>query len=129
MPGADAGAEFLFQVIAERPEKMAVIVTTNLPFSEWTQVVPNPRLCEALLDRVTDPAGIIETGRVVPVPPRCVGSQAEISLLDSDHQTRTNPRNTETFAGKLTPAGLTREGKHRKLRTKWAIPDDQSRPA
>ena len=55
-------AEFLFQLIAERAEKAAVIVTTNLPFSEWTQVVPNPRLCKALLDRITDRAHIIETG-------------------------------------------------------------------
>ena len=62
VPLAEVGAEFLFQVIAERAEKAAVIVTTNLPFSEWTQVVPNPRLCKALLDRVTDRASIIETG-------------------------------------------------------------------
>jgi hypothetical protein len=40
----------------------AVIVTTNLPFSEWTQVIPNARLCKALLDRITDRANIIETG-------------------------------------------------------------------
>jgi DNA replication protein DnaC len=39
-----------------------LIVTTNLPFSEWTTVFPNPRLCKALLDRVTDRAHIIETG-------------------------------------------------------------------
>ena len=38
VPMADLGAEFLFQVIAERAEKAAVILTTNLPFSEWTQV-------------------------------------------------------------------------------------------
>jgi len=62
VPLADAGAEFLFQVIAERAERAAIIVTTNLPFSEWTQVFPNPRLCKALLDRVTDRAHIIETG-------------------------------------------------------------------
>src|SRR5207253_2970220 len=37
-------------------------VTTNLPFSEWTQVFSNPRLCKALLDRITDRAHIIETG-------------------------------------------------------------------
>ena len=58
----DLGAEFLFQVIADRAEKAAVIMTTNLPFSEWTQVIPNARLCKALLDRVTDQAHIIETG-------------------------------------------------------------------
>lgn len=62
VPMADVGAEFLFQVIAERAEKTAVILTTNLPFSEWTQVIPNARLCKALLDRITDRAHIIETG-------------------------------------------------------------------
>ena len=55
-------AEFLFQVIAELAEKAAVILTTNLPFSEWTQVIPNARLCKALLDRITDRAHIVETG-------------------------------------------------------------------
>jgi DNA replication protein DnaC len=62
VPMADLGAEFPFQVIAERAEKAAVILTTNLPFSEWTQVIPNARLCKALLDRITDRAHIIETG-------------------------------------------------------------------
>jgi DNA replication protein DnaC len=62
VPLADVGAEFLFQVISDRAEKTALIVTTNLPFSEWTTVFPNPRLCKALLDRVTDRAHIIETG-------------------------------------------------------------------
>lgn len=62
VPLAETGAEMLFQVISERAERAAVILTTNLPFSEWTQVFPNPRLCKALLDRVTDRAHIIETG-------------------------------------------------------------------
>jgi DNA replication protein DnaC len=62
VPLADIGAEFLFQVISDRAEKTALIVTTNLPFSEWTTVFPNPRLCKALLDRITDRAHIIETG-------------------------------------------------------------------
>lgn len=62
VPMADLGAEFLFQVIAERAEMAAVIITTNLPFSEWTQVIPNARLCKALLDRITDRAHMIETG-------------------------------------------------------------------
>src|SRR5215210_4226994 len=62
VPLAEVGAEFLFQVIAERAEHAAVLLTTNLPFSEWTQVIPNARLCQALLDRLTDRAHIIETG-------------------------------------------------------------------
>ena len=62
VPLADVDAEFLFQVISDRAERAALIVTTNLPFSEWTTVFPNPRLCKALLDRITDRAHIIETG-------------------------------------------------------------------
>ena len=49
VPLADIGAEFLFQVILDRAERAVIIVTTNLPFSEWTTVFPNPRLCGALL--------------------------------------------------------------------------------
>ena len=62
VPLAEVAAELLFQVITERAEKAAVIVTTNLPFSEWPQVFTNPRLCKAVLDRLTDQAHIIETG-------------------------------------------------------------------
>lgn len=62
VPLAEIGAELLFQLISERAEKTAVIVTTNLPFSEWPQVFPNARLCKAMLDRLTDRAHIIETG-------------------------------------------------------------------
>jgi DNA replication protein DnaC len=47
VPLPDIGTEFLFQVILERA---AVIITTNLRFSEWTTVFPNPRLYKALLD-------------------------------------------------------------------------------
>jgi len=58
----EAAAELLFQVIAGRAERAAVIITTNLPFSEWTTMFPNARLCKAMLDRLTDQAHIIETG-------------------------------------------------------------------
>jgi DNA replication protein DnaC len=58
----EAAAEMLFHVISRRAEKAAVIVTTNLAFSEWTTMFPNPRLCKAMLDRLTDQAHIIDTG-------------------------------------------------------------------
>ena len=44
------------------PWKATVILTTNLPFSELTKMIPNARLCKALVDRITDQAHIIETG-------------------------------------------------------------------
>lgn len=59
----DTAAELLFQVIAGRAEQASVIVTTNLPFSEWTTKIPNARLCKAMLDRLTDQAHIIDTGK------------------------------------------------------------------
>ena len=62
VPLAEIGAELLFQVIADRAERAAVIVTSNLPFSEWGHVFPNARLCQALVDRLTDRAHILETG-------------------------------------------------------------------
>lgn len=48
----EAAAEMMFQIIAGRAERAAVIVTTNLPFSEWTTMFPNARLCKAMLDRL-----------------------------------------------------------------------------
>jgi DNA replication protein DnaC len=62
VPFAQLGAELVFQIISERVEKASFIITTNLPFSEWTQVFPSARLCKALLDRITDRAHIIDTG-------------------------------------------------------------------
>jgi DNA replication protein DnaC len=62
VPFAELGSELFYQVISERAERAALIITTNLAFSEWTQVFPAARLCKAILDRVTDRAHIVDTG-------------------------------------------------------------------
>jgi DNA replication protein DnaC len=56
------GAELLFQIITEREERASIAIASNLPFSEWGQVVTDPRLVAAIVDRVTFGAHIIETG-------------------------------------------------------------------
>lgn len=57
-----SGAELLFQILAQRSEAGSVIVTTNLPFGEWNTVFSDPRLCKAVVERLTYRSHIIETG-------------------------------------------------------------------
>lgn len=56
------GAELLFQVLTVREERAAVAVASNAPFSEWAATFTDPRLCAAIIDRLTFNATIIETG-------------------------------------------------------------------
>ena len=56
------GAELFFQILTEREEKSSVAVASNLPFSEWGQVITDPRLVAAIVDRMTFRAHIVETG-------------------------------------------------------------------
>jgi DNA replication protein DnaC len=56
------GSELLFQILTEREEKASIALASNLPFSEWGQIIPDPRLVAAIVDRVTFNAHIIETG-------------------------------------------------------------------
>jgi DNA replication protein DnaC len=56
------GAELLFQVLTEREERSAVAIASNEPFSGWTKTFTDPRLCAAIVDRLTFAGQIIETG-------------------------------------------------------------------
>jgi DNA replication protein DnaC len=62
VPLTHAEAELLFQVLDERTELSSIVLTTNLPFGEWTKVFPEARLCKAIVDRLTFNSHIIETG-------------------------------------------------------------------
>ncbi len=60
VPLSTTGAELLFEVFSQRYECGSVLVTSNLPFDEWTSVFGSERLTGALLDRLTHHVHILE---------------------------------------------------------------------
>jgi DNA replication protein DnaC len=60
VPLSKTGAELLFELISQRYERGATLITTNLPFDEWTETLGSERLTGALLDRITHHVNILE---------------------------------------------------------------------
>ncbi|OED50080.1 AAA family ATPase [Rhodobacteraceae bacterium (ex Bugula neritina AB1)] len=60
VPLSKTGAELLFEVISQRYERGSIIITSNLPFDEWTEVFGTERLTGAILDRLTHHVHILE---------------------------------------------------------------------
>ena len=60
VPFSKTGAELLFEVVSRAYERTSLIVTTNLPFEAWTEVMGTERLTGALLDRLTHRIHILE---------------------------------------------------------------------
>ena len=61
VPASKLGSELLFDVISTAYERMSLIVTTNLPFENWPEVLGSERLTGATLDRLTHRCHILET--------------------------------------------------------------------
>ena len=60
VPLSKTGAELLFEVISQRYERGSIVITSNLPFDEWTEVFGSERLTGAILDRLTHHVHILE---------------------------------------------------------------------
>jgi len=60
VPLSKTGAELLFELISQRYERGATLITSNLPFDEWTETFGSERLTGALLDRLTHHVSILE---------------------------------------------------------------------
>ena len=60
VPLSKTGAELLFEIISQRYERGSIMITSNLPFDEWTETFGTERLTGALLDRLTHHVHILE---------------------------------------------------------------------
>ena len=60
VPLSKTGAELLFELISQRYERGSTLITSNLPFEEWTETFGTERLTGALLDRLTHHVNILE---------------------------------------------------------------------
>ena len=60
VPLSTTGAELLFEIFSQRYEQASTLVTSNLPFNEWTEIFGSERLTGALLDRLTHHVHILE---------------------------------------------------------------------
>ena len=60
VPLSKTGAELLFEMLSQRYERGSTLITSNLPFQEWTEVLGSERLTGALLDRLTHHVHILE---------------------------------------------------------------------
>ena len=85
VPLSQTGAELLFEIFSQRHERGSTIVTSNLPFEEWTSVFGNQRLTGARLDRRTHHVHILELN-------------GEISLKQSKARRRPEPQHAEQRA-------------------------------
>jgi hypothetical protein len=92
------GAELLFELVSQRYERGSTLITSNLPFDEWTETFGSERLTGALLDRVTHHVNILEmNGESY----RLAQSRAE-EPAENPHDTRRR-RKRETLVGLRPP--------------------------
>jgi DNA replication protein DnaC len=92
LPFSPTGAQLLFQFCSALHERVSLLFTTNLPFSEWVQVLGDERLTAGLLDRVTHKSHILEfVGESYRFRQRIAASE-------------TNPAKSSISAGAAAPA-------------------------
>lgn len=91
VPFSKIGSELLFDVVSRAYERTSIIVTTNLPFECWTEVLGSERLTGALLDRLTHRVHIIEANGQ--------------SYRFRQSKQRLNPAKTDNNGHDITPPG------------------------
>ena len=100
VPFSTAGAELLFEVFSQRYERGSTIVTSNLPFEEWTSVFGAERLTGALLDRLTHHVHILSmNGESY----RLAQSARRRKLAATDADDRSAVEDADPDTGEITP--------------------------
>ena len=92
MPLSQTGAELLFEIFSQRHERGSTIVTSNLPFEEWTSIFGSQRLTGALLDRLTHHVHFLEL------------NGESYRLKQSKARRRREARSADPETGEITPA-------------------------
>jgi len=114
-----AGAKLLFQSFTDREERRAIAIASNAPFSEWNRTFTDPRLCNAILDRLTYQAHIIETGTDSYRLHSTTSTTAAAPSDASNATSRGQPRQTLTQRTSNAPTG-----RHPPGRRPVAMPPD-----
>ena len=90
VPLSKTGAELLFELISQRYERGATLITSNLPFDEWTETLGSERLTGALLDRITHHVNILamngDSYRLAKSRPK-----GQLNLLEKSMRTHETP--------------------------------------
>jgi DNA replication protein DnaC len=101
VPASKLGSELLFDVISMAYERTSVIVTTNLPFEQWPEVLGSERLTGAVLDRLTHRCHILESSGEsyrLKDARRRAGSKRTVGHRSVDGTTESSPPPSETAA-------------------------------
>jgi hypothetical protein len=82
VPLSKTGAELLFEMLSQRYERGSTLITSNLPFQEWTEILGSERLTGALLDRLTHHVHILERTAIATASSK--GAVNETCLQNAD---------------------------------------------
>ena len=102
VPLSPTGAELLFEVFSQRYERASTVITSNLPFEEWTSVLGSERLTGALLDRLTHHVHILEMNGDSYRLKHARGSRRKATNVASDAPVANEIVDQDT--GEITPA-------------------------
>jgi DNA replication protein DnaC len=102
VPLSPTGAELLFEVFSQRYERGSTLVTSNLPFEEWTSVLGSERLTGALLDRLTHHVHILTMNGDSYRLKQSAGRRRPATTADQAEQTQATAETVDPKTGEIS---------------------------